>query len=82
VQTRSTTWLAWMLWVLTLLGLAVIAWLDRLLRLAGRPELTWSQDGSAPNGVAAVSAATVGRCWPAVSPATRWGGCCLAWACR
>jgi hypothetical protein len=28
--------------------------------VAGRPELTWSQDGGAPFGVAAVSAATVG----------------------
>jgi hypothetical protein len=60
VPTRSTRWLAWLLWILTLLGLAVTAWLDHLLRVAGRPELTWSQDGRAPFGVAAVSAATVG----------------------
>jgi hypothetical protein len=60
VTTRSAGWLAWVLWVLTLLGLVVTAWLDRLLRLAGRPELTWSQEGGAPFGVAAVSAATVG----------------------
>jgi hypothetical protein len=30
---------AWALWVLALLGLLATAWLDRLLRLAGRPEL-------------------------------------------
>jgi hypothetical protein len=31
--------LAWTLWVLTLFGLATAAWLDQLLRQAGRPEL-------------------------------------------
>jgi hypothetical protein len=60
VRTRRIGWLAWMLWVLTLLGLATVVWLDHLLRLAGRPELTWSQDGPAPYVVAAVSAAAVG----------------------
>jgi hypothetical protein len=60
VRTRRIAWLAWMLWVLTLLGLATVVWLDHLLRLAGRPELTWSQDGPAPYVVAAVSAAAVG----------------------
>jgi hypothetical protein len=52
--------LAWAPWALTLLCLPVIAWFDHLLRQAGRPELTWSQAGGVPNGVAAVSAATVG----------------------
>jgi hypothetical protein len=51
--------LAWALWVLVLLGLPATAWLDHLLRQAGLPELTWSQAGSLPYGVAAVSAATV-----------------------
>src|SRR5512132_431406 len=60
VRTRRIGWLAWMLWVLALLGLATVVWLDHLLRLAGRPELAWSQDGPAPYVVAAVSAATVG----------------------
>jgi hypothetical protein len=32
--------LAWLLWVLTLSGLAVVFWLDHLLRQAGRSELT------------------------------------------
>jgi hypothetical protein len=52
--------LAWALWVLTLLCLPVVAWFDHLLRQASRPELTWSEAGGVPYGVAAVSAATVG----------------------
>jgi hypothetical protein len=51
---------AWALWALTILGLAVAAWLDHLLRQAGRPELGGLQATSAPLLVAAVSAATVG----------------------
>ena len=35
----SPAGLAWALWVLALAGLLATAWLDRLLRLAGRPEL-------------------------------------------
>ena len=50
MRTRSTRSLAWLLWVLTLLGLAATGWLDRLLRLAGRPALTWSQEGSLSPG--------------------------------
>ena len=60
---RRPSWaaaLAWALWALTLLCLPVLAWFDHLLRQAGRPELTWSQAGGVPFGVAAVSAATVG----------------------
>jgi len=49
--------LAWALWALALLGLAVIAWLDHLLRQAGRPDLT--QLAALPV-FALVSAATVG----------------------
>jgi hypothetical protein len=52
--------LAWTLWVLTLLGLAATAWLDQLLRRAGRPEVAWLGADKAPSVVAAVSAATVG----------------------
>ena len=48
------------LWVLTLLGLATAAWLDQLLRKAGRPELSWLGAGTAASVVAAVTAATVG----------------------
>ena len=70
---------AWGLWALVMLGLAVVRWMDELLRQAGRPDLT--QWDLRP-GVAAVSVATVGRCWPAAGPATRWAGCCWASPCR
>ena len=39
---RSPRWptvVAWTLWALAMGGLPVIAWLDHLLRQAGRPEL-------------------------------------------
>jgi hypothetical protein len=52
--------LAWALWVLTVLGLAATAWLDHLLRQAGKPELTSWSASSIPVVVAAVSAVTVG----------------------
>ena len=52
--------LAWALWVLTLLGLATTAWLDQLLRQAGRPELSWLGAGNAASVGAAVIAATIG----------------------
>jgi hypothetical protein len=56
-------WLAalpWALWLLTVLGLAAVAWLDRLLRQADQPELTSLSASSIPLAVAAVSAVTVG----------------------
>jgi hypothetical protein len=82
VRTRSSGWLAWLLWVLTLLGVAVTAWLDHLLRVAGRPELTWSQDGGgAPFGVAAVSAATVGAVVASRRPAHPVGWLLLGLVC-
>jgi hypothetical protein len=37
--------LAWALWALGMVGLAVVPWLDRLLRQAGR---TWSSSPLAP----------------------------------
>jgi hypothetical protein len=43
-----------------MLGLAVAAWLDHLLRQAGKPELTFLLAVNVPLVVAAVSAATVG----------------------
>jgi hypothetical protein len=52
--------LAWALWALTLLGLLATAWLDRLLRLAGRAELTALPASGIPLAAAAVSAVTVG----------------------
>ena len=53
-------WLAWALWAVTLLGLATTAWLDQLLRHAGRPELSWFGAGNAALVGAAVIAATIG----------------------
>jgi hypothetical protein len=50
---------AWALWVLALLGLLATAWLDRLLRLAGRPELA-SLPAAIPLMVGMVTATTVG----------------------
>jgi hypothetical protein len=60
--------LAWLLWLLTLLGLAATAWLDHLLRRAGRPELTILPASGIPLVVAAVSAATVGAVLAARRP--------------
>jgi hypothetical protein len=60
--------LAGALWVLGVLGLAATAWLDRLLRRAGLPELTWLEASSIPLVVAAVSAATVGAVLTARRP--------------
>jgi hypothetical protein len=49
--------LAWTLWALAMLALAAVPWFDRLLRQAGRPDLTqWD----ARPAVALVSAVTVG----------------------
>jgi tellurite resistance protein TehA-like permease len=52
--------LAWALWTLTVLGLVATAWLDRLLRRAGAPELTALPASGVPMVAAAVSAVTVG----------------------
>jgi hypothetical protein len=52
--------LAWALWGLAMAGLAVIWWLDRLLRQVGRVDLAPLGAGVAAPVLAAVSAATVG----------------------
>jgi hypothetical protein len=52
--------LAWGLWALTMLCLAVLPWLDRLLRQAGRPELTPLASDAAALVLGVMSAATVG----------------------
>jgi hypothetical protein len=58
---RRSSVLAWAPWALAMLGVAVMAWLDHLLRRAGRPELAvLSSSDAAPYLVASVSAATVG----------------------
>jgi hypothetical protein len=58
---RWAAGLAWMLWALAMLGLAVVPWLDSLLRQAGRPDLVALVPGSVVGPVLAMlSAATVG----------------------
>ena len=53
--------LAWGLWALVMLGLAVVPWMDSLLRQAGRPDLVALVPGNVVGPVLAVlSAATVG----------------------
>jgi hypothetical protein len=58
---RWAAGLAWGLWALAMLGLAVVPWLDELLRQAGRPDLAALVPGSIVGPLLAVlSAATVG----------------------
>jgi hypothetical protein len=58
---RWTAGLAWGLWGLAMLGLAVVAWMDSLLRQAGRPDLAALVPGSIVGPLLAVlGAATVG----------------------
>jgi hypothetical protein len=58
---RWVAGLAWGLWALTMLGLAVVPWLDSLLRQAGRPDLAVWVPGSIVGPLLAVlGAATVG----------------------
>jgi hypothetical protein len=58
---RWTAGLAWGLWALVMLGLAVVRWLDELLRQAGRADLAALVPGSIVGpAVAVLSAATVG----------------------
>jgi hypothetical protein len=53
--------LAWALWALFMVGMALVAWLDHLLRQAGRPELVQLTAGNATYAVLGlVSAVTVG----------------------
>jgi hypothetical protein len=70
--------LAWSLWALALLGLAATAWLDHLLRQAGRPELAQFDAGGATTVLAAVSAATAGAVLAARRPAHPVGWLLLA----
>jgi hypothetical protein len=73
---------AWALWALAMFGVPVIGWLDHLLRQAGRPELAPLTADAATYVLGLVSAATVGRWWPAAGPITRWAGCCWPLDCR
>jgi hypothetical protein len=58
---RWAAGLAWGLWALAMVGLAVVPWLDSLLRQAGRPDLAVWVPGSIVGPILAVlGAATVG----------------------
>jgi hypothetical protein len=52
--------LAWALWALVLLGVAVVVWLDQLLRQTARPELVVLTPKALPPVLGALSTATVG----------------------
>ena len=52
--------LAWTLWAVAILGLAVLIWLDQLLRQTGRPELVVLIPSAFPPVLGALSTATVG----------------------
>ena len=66
-----------------MLGLAVVPWLDRLMRRAGRPDLAvWIPDAVVAPILAVVSAATVGAVLASRRPRHPVGWLLLAWACR
>jgi hypothetical protein len=56
---RWPAWLAWALWALVMLAVVAVAWLDHLLRQAGRPELATTV-GAVPPILAVLSTSTVG----------------------
>jgi hypothetical protein len=60
VSKRLVALLAWALWALTTFTWAAAAWLDHLLRQAGRPDLVQLAPAISPLILAAMSAATVG----------------------
>src|SRR5215211_6378084 len=67
---RWAAGLAWALWLASLLCLAVVPWLDELLRRAGRPDLVqFTFPGVADPVLAMVSSATVGAVVAARRPA-------------
>jgi hypothetical protein len=60
---------AWALWALATFGLALVPWLDHLLRQAGRPDLVNFTAGAGPVVLAGVSAATIGAVLASRRPA-------------
>ena len=72
---------AWALWTLAVLGLAATAWLDQLLRQAGRPELAQLRGGGVAVVLSAASAATAGAVLASRRPRHPSAGC-WSWACR
>src|SRR4030095_4747199 len=58
---RGAAGLAWAVWALAMLGVAVVPWMDSLLRQAGRADLVALVPGSIVGPLLALlSAATVG----------------------
>ena len=57
---RWAAGLAWALWALAILGLLVTAWLDHLLRQAGRPDLAQETALDGTTVLVVLSATTVG----------------------
>jgi hypothetical protein len=68
--------LAWALYALVLLLFATYPWLDRLVRDADRPDLALLAPFVVAPSLAALTASTVGPCWPAAGPGTPSAGCC------
>jgi hypothetical protein len=69
---------AWALWALATFGLALVPWLDHLLRQAGRPDLVNFTAGAGPVVLAGVSAATIGAVLASRRPAHPVGWLLLA----
>jgi hypothetical protein len=70
--------LAWALWALAMLSIPMAAWLDHLLRQAGRPDLLELTPTAIPPVLGAVSAATVGAVLASRRPAHPVGWLLLA----
>jgi hypothetical protein len=75
---RRPAVVAWWLWALAMLGLAMLAWLDHLLRRAGRPDLALLTPDAAAYVVAVVSAVSVGALLASRRPAHPVGWLLLA----
>jgi hypothetical protein len=83
-EARPRRWsgvLAWALWALAMVALAVAAWLDQLLRQAGRPDLLALTPKAIPPVLGAVGVATVGALVASRRPRHPVGWLLLAFAC-
>jgi hypothetical protein len=72
--------LAWALWTLGTAGIALVPWLDHLLRQAGRPDLVNFTPGAWQPALAGVSAGTVGALVAGRRPAHPVGWLLLAFS--